>query len=472
MQTPRQQELRGADGSVGLLPAAGALPVSQRLRTCSRDTSPMSMSARQLKQVYMRSGIFKPSDAAMGSSYDASQQQQLLHEVQELKALARSFKPDLALPSPAEMCAANAQSTYFADHGPASPSRRSYSGKANVTKEPTMPREFRRTSTNLQWLDTRSEMASCRSREQLSQASGLDASQRLRREMSSEVLGGERRMGGGSLSRSLSRDLLPERLLDPLVRDSSLDRRVSKRQISSGTASTRSIAWALKSQDMATSSESQFTTAKSGSPSAASSCWGTGTATGSRCSPTARRPVNNVSVAEARRQSGRNCSRSFTESLKEPPVQAQDAAASSSTTGGSSRPESLQGSGVSEETRMLVALKLQAPALEAGGGEVIWRGSQDLLESGRLRPTEMAASGGQRQPSNGTSGYSEPFSRLSKSSIGGEERRVLRRATSSSSIRGRTTASASARAGKAFGRCCRSQRRKSAERQRGRKKTG
>lgn len=169
----------------------------------------LPMSARERKQVYNHSAIFDGGGPT--SIYNAAQQTKVLQHVHQVKAVR--FTPrQVVMLSPAD-CRATAN----AGSGVVIPAARGQapvawaapavlaSPRLGQVPDPVqvvhaardsgaIPREFRATGTNLQWSDMRSETMQCRGQDFHQGRNAMDASQRKRQDMSSEVFGSTRRV--------------------------------------------------------------------------------------------------------------------------------------------------------------------------------------------------------------------------------------------------------------------------------------
>mmetsp|Transcript_60867 Transcript_60867/g.162942 ORF Transcript_60867/g.162942 Transcript_60867/m.162942 type:complete len:446 (-) Transcript_60867:96-1433(-) len=168
------------------------------------------LSARQRKQVYMHSAIFEASGAPQESVYTASRQHAVMGEVNRALRTPRR-EHEAVLPKPADMKAtANFGHGVVIWNGSAVSSTSAVAGAGGgpqdfvnfgETAEPMpvvhanrddrgMPREFRGTSTSLQWSDTRAERVSCRGQGFFDARAGMDAGARKQQDLSSEIFGG------------------------------------------------------------------------------------------------------------------------------------------------------------------------------------------------------------------------------------------------------------------------------------------
>lgn len=177
-----------------------------------RDGEHKPMSARQRKQVYMSSSLFETGGAPTTPVYNVTRQADIHGQLKHcLSVPPRKQGAEIRLPSPRDC-----KLTVNAGHGGAilpsdqrecSNERTRFGGQADpeagtygttlaslrlirAAEDGAIPKEFKATHTNLNWMDTRSESATLRRGQDFHTArKTMDASTLKRQELSSEVFG-------------------------------------------------------------------------------------------------------------------------------------------------------------------------------------------------------------------------------------------------------------------------------------------
>jgi len=169
----------------------------------------LELNARQRKHVYMHSTIFDTGGPEVKSVYAPSRQQELYNNLEDRLQSNNAKPPQMMLPRAGDIkCTQNAGHHAVLPSGDNAqrPDSRAtprttgpevlvYDGEPNSVvkaagKDRAIPKEFWATSVNLQWHDTRNEQL--RDRGHGAGRNGLDAQERKRQELSSEVFGKER----------------------------------------------------------------------------------------------------------------------------------------------------------------------------------------------------------------------------------------------------------------------------------------
>jgi len=140
------------------------------------------LNARERKTVHMSSGIFDANGPAPTSLYQTGRQQELYQNLKNTFAYTgRVPPPSMDIRSPAEI-----KFAHNAGSSTVLPSCGGYAGSNVEKKDPQfMPKEFWSTSVDLQWHDVRNER--CRDKNHAAQRDGMDAKEKKRNEMSSEI---------------------------------------------------------------------------------------------------------------------------------------------------------------------------------------------------------------------------------------------------------------------------------------------